>query len=75
MYVHSIFTKYISIDFQKHSFENFYTEDAGCCVTTGIPVKFGTAHGASRPVVGSAKRIEAYGSRGVSRPSLAIGNS
>ena len=50
-------------------------EYAGCCVTTGIPVKFGTAHGASRPVVGSTKCIEAYGSRGVSRPSLVIGNS
>ena len=22
-----------------------YTEDAGCAITTGIPVKFGTAHG------------------------------
>ena len=24
MYVHNILTKYISPDFQKHSFENFY---------------------------------------------------
>ena len=52
-----------------------YTGDAGCAITTGIPVKFGTAHGLSRPEVGSSKRIDVYGSGGVSRPSLIIGNS
>ena len=46
-----------------------YTEDAGWAVTTRIAVKFGTAHGKSRPEVGSTKCIEVYGSGGVSRPS------
>ena len=44
-------------------------------LTTGIPVKFSTTHGRSRPEVGSGFPIEAYGSRGNSRPSLAIRNS
>ena len=44
-------------------------------VTAGIPVKFGTAHGRSRPDVGSGFRIEAYGSRVVIRPSLICGTS
>ena len=52
-----------------------YTEDAGCAITRGIPVKFGTSHGRSRPEVGSAKRIDVYGSGEVSWPSLVIGNS
>ena len=52
-----------------------YTVYAGCPVTAGIPVKFGTAHGRSRPEVGSAKCIDVYGSGGVSRPSLLLGNS
>ena len=52
-----------------------YTEDEGCAITTGIHMKFGTAHGRSRPEVGSGFRIEAYGSRGVSQPSLVIGNT
>ena len=52
-----------------------YTEYAGWAVTAGIPVKFGTAHGRSTLVGGSGFPIEAYGSRGVSRPSLVIGNS
>ena len=52
-----------------------YTACAGWAVTAGIPVKFGTTHGRSRPEVGSAKCIEVYGSRGVSRPSLVLGNS
>ena len=51
------------------------TEYAGWAVTSGIPVKFGTAHGRSTLVVGSGFLIEAYGSRGVSRPSLVIRNS
>ena len=45
-----------------------YTGYAGCHITAGIPVKFGTAHGGSRPEVGSAKRIDVYGSEGLSRP-------
>ena len=52
-----------------------YTGYAGCAITAGIPVKFGTAHGRCRPDVGSTKRIDVYGSEGVSRPSLDIGNS
>ena len=52
-----------------------YTEDEGCAITTGIDMKFGTAHGRSRPEVGSGFPIEAYGSTGVSRPSLVIGNT
>ena len=38
---------------------------AGCAITAGIPVKFGTAHGRPRPEVGSAKCIEAFGRKGV----------
>ena len=52
-----------------------YTECAGWAVTAGIPVKFCSPHGRSAPEVGSGFPIEAYGSRGVSRPSLVIGNS
>ena len=39
-----------------------YTEYAGWAVKAGIPVKFGTAHGRSRPEVGRAKCIDVYGS-------------
>ena len=35
-------------------------------------MKFGTAHGRSRPEVGSVKHIDVYGSRGVFRRSLVI---
>ena len=52
-----------------------YTEYAGWAVTAGIPVKFGTTHGRSRPEVGGAKCIDVYGSVGVSPPSLALWNS
>ena len=52
-----------------------YTEDAGCAITMGIPVKFGTAHGRSRPEVGSAKCIGASGRKGVSQFSRGSGNS
>ena len=38
-------------------------------------MKFGTAHGRSRPEVGSTKRIDVYGSGGVSWPYLVIDNS
>ena len=41
---------YISIKSLK---TRIYTEYAGCAITTGIPVKFGTAHGRSRPEVGN----------------------
>ena len=47
----------------------------GLAVTAGIPVKFGTAHGRSTTEVGGAKCIDAYGSGGVSRSSLVLGNS
>ena len=52
-----------------------YTEDAGCAIMAGIPVKFGTALGRLRPEVGSRFPIKAYGSGGVSRPSLEIDTS
>ena len=35
-------------------------------------MKFGTAHGRSRPEFGSVKHIDVYGSRGVFRRSLVI---
>ena len=37
----------------------------GLAFTAGIAVKFGTAHGRSRPAVGSAKCIGSYGRKGV----------
>ena len=43
----------------------WYTEYAGLAVMAGIPVKFGTAHGRSRPQVGSAKHIDVYGRKGL----------
>ena len=48
---------------------------AGWYVKASIPVKFSTAHGGSRPEVGtcSTKRIGGYG--GVSWPSLIYGTS
>ena len=46
--------------------KGLYTEYAGCALTAGIPVKFGAAHGRSRPEVGSTKRIDVYGRGGVS---------
>ena len=49
-----------------------YTGYAGCAITAGIPVKFGTTHGRCRPDVGSTKRIDVYGSGGVYRPYLVI---
>ena len=52
-----------------------YTEYAGCAITTGIAVKFGTAHGRLRPEVGSTKCIDIYGSGVASRPSLICGTS
>ena len=52
-----------------------YTAYAGWAVTAGIPVKFGNTHGKSRPEVGSGFPIDAYGNRGVSRPSLICGSS
>ena len=42
-----------------------YTGYAGWYVTASIPVKFGTAHDGSRPEVGSTKRIDVYGRKGV----------
>ena len=52
-----------------------YTEDAGCAITTRIAVKFSTAHGASRPEVGSTKHIGASGQKGVSPASRIFGTS
>ena len=52
-----------------------YTEYAGCAITTAIPVKFGTAHGRTRPEVGSTKCIEAYGRNGVNPAPQIFGTS
>ena len=57
------------------SFFRFHTRYAGWPVTVGISVKFGTAHGRSRPEVGSTKCIDVYGKGGVSRPSRISGKS
>ena len=46
-----------------------YTAYAGWAITAG------NAHGKSRPEVGSGFPIDAYGNRGVSRPSLICGSS
>ena len=37
----------------------------GLAVTAGIAMKFGTAHGRSRPAVGGAKCIGSYGRKEV----------
>ena len=52
-----------------------YTEDAGYAITTGIPMKFDTAHGTSRPEVGSMKRTDANGEKRVSLFSRIFGTS
>ena len=52
-----------------------YTGDAGWAVTTGIPVKFGIAHGKTRQEVGSAKRIGVYGRKGVPPAPQIFGTS
>ena len=58
-----------------HRGQKSYTAYAVWAATAGIPVKFGTAQGRSRPAVGGAKCIDVYGSGGVSRPSLVLWNS
>ena len=52
-----------------------YTEYAGCALTACIPVKFGTAHGRSRPEVGNGFRIDANSRKGVSPFSRIFGTS
>ena len=47
-----------------------YAVCAGCAITMGIHVKFGTAHGGLRPEVGSTKCIDVNGSGGVSCPPV-----
>ena len=42
-------------------------------LTMGIPVKFCTAHGASRPEVGNGFRIDAHGRKGLSPCSCIFG--
>ena len=65
-----IFFLSLFVFFQGWIFESKrYTEDAGCAITAGIPVKFGTAHGRLRPEVGSAKCIGVCGKKGVPRVS------
>ena len=49
------------------------SEDVGCAIMMTIPVKFCSAHGRSRPEVGSGSLWEGRG--GVSRPSLIFGTS
>ena len=63
------------LDSMKLSGPWHYTEYAGCAITTGIPVKFDTAHGRSRPEVGSTKCIGACGEKGVPRVSRIFGTS
>ena len=52
-----------------------HTEYVGWAITAGIPVKFCTAHGRSRPEVDSTKRIDVYGSKGASQLSRIFGKS
>ena len=52
-----------------------YTAYAGWAVTARIPVKFGTAHGESRPEVGSTKRIGASSQKGVPPAPRIFGTS
>ena len=52
-----------------------FTEYAGLAVPTPIAVKFGTAHGRSRPEVGSAKRIDSNGTKRVAPFSRIFGTS
>ena len=47
----------------------------GWAVTAGIPMKFGIVHGKSVPEVGSAKRIDAYGRKGVPQGPQIFGTS
>ena len=47
----------------------------GLAVTAGIAVKFGTAHGRSRPAVGSVKCIGSYGRKGVPPAPCIFGTS
>ena len=67
----------LKYDMTKHQVQGkeFYTEDVGWAVTAGIPMKFGTTHGRSRTGVGSTKRIELYGSGGVTRHFRLFGKS
>ena len=44
----------------------------GLAVTAGIAMKFGTAHGRSRPGVGGAKCIGSYGRKGVPWPPVIL---
>ena len=62
-------------DIQLALFPELYTEYAGCAVTAGIPVIFGTAHGRLRPEVGSTKRIGASGKKGVPPAPRIFGTS
>ena len=47
----------------------------GLAITAGIAVKFGTAHGRSRPAVGSVKCIGSYGRKGVPPAPCIFGTS
>ena len=47
----------------------------GLAVTACIAVKFGTAHGRSRPAVGSVKCIGSYGRKGVPPATCIYGTS
>ena len=58
-----------------HLLTVYYTGYAGCAVTTCIAVNFGTAHGRSRPEVGSTKRIDVYGRKGVTSSPRNFGTS
>ena len=53
--------------FTKLTLPSAYTAYAGWAVTVGIAVKFGNAHGRSKPDVGSMKCIGACGGKGQCR--------
>ena len=59
----------------SNSVISMHTGYAGCAITAGIPVKFGTAHGRLRPEVGSTKCIGACGKKGVPQVSRIFGTN
>ena len=58
----------------SHRMDHIY-RGCGLAVTAGITMKFGTAHGRSRPAVGSAKCIGSYGRKGVPPAPCIFGTS
>ena len=50
-----------------------YTAYAGCAITTGIPMKFGTAHGRSRLELVVRNALTSMGAEGFPGPPLSSG--